>query len=353
MTPEPDPLPNPGLPNQAALAEFWKQVAIASVEVAKADVEAESEEGRKAAGAEARAITAAETKATERPKSEYDTDLEIHKQTMLAFLEVTKGSLTRSHDTADFVQKVATALATAYTTLLAIVFSIKDNPLPSRGFIPTLFLGLAAALATAYLAFLTRSEDVQISLGSGVPRANSLRKVGTFINWTNDAIYRRAHFLRASVVAMLFGILFLPSAVITLPGPPANAAAAEASASPPVAEATPEPTPTWPPPIGPTRLAELELYKAQLQAHVAAIGADAAAAAPTPAEADDTDPLLWTLAVLAGIMVLAFAANWLPQRDAPTSAPPANGSTIPGAAAAPAVDDIPTPADDAPPAGTV
>ena len=43
---------------------------IASVEVAKADVEAASEEARKEAGADARAITSAETKATERPKAE-------------------------------------------------------------------------------------------------------------------------------------------------------------------------------------------------------------------------------------------------------------------------------------------
>lgn len=347
MTP-PTP-PDPGLPDQAAVTEFWKQVAISSVELAKADIEAAAAGPRKEAAAEARAIAADETKATERPKSEYDTDLEIHKQTMLAILEVTKGSITRSHDTADFVQKVATALATAYTTLLAIVFSIKDNPLPSRGFIPTLFLGLAAALATAYLAFLTRSQDVQVAMGTGVPRANSLRKVTTFINWTNEAIYRRAYFLRAAVVSLLFGILFLPAAVITL-GPSQAAASgdASASASPATAGASPAATPGWPMPAASSEAAQLELYKAQLQAHVASLASAAPAAAPTATKDDQTDPLLWTLAIVAGILVLAFAADWLPQKR-PGPAPP-TGPTIPGPAAAAVADDT-TAADGDDPAG--
>ena len=330
MTPTPEqPV---GLPDEAARGEFWKQVAIASVGLAKADVEAAGEGSRKEAGAEARAAAADETKATERPKAEYDTDLEIHKQTMLAILEVTKGSIARSHDTADFVQKVATALAAAYTTLLAVVFSIKDNPLPSRGFIPTLFLGLAAALATAYLAFLTRSQDVQVSMGSGVPRANSVRKVTTFINWTNEAIYRRAHFLRAAVVSLLFGILFLPSAVVTFSRPPAASAVGTASPSPAVADAAAEPTPSWPPPIGPIRAAQLELYKAQLEAHVNSLAEATPAVAPTVEEDDGTDPLMWTLAILAGILVLAFAADWLPDKGRTPGASASPGSTIPGTA---------------------
>jgi len=53
------------------------------------------------------------------------------------------------------VQKAAAAIAALYTPLLGVVFSVNDNPLPSRGVIPVLFLGLAILSSTAYLAYQT------------------------------------------------------------------------------------------------------------------------------------------------------------------------------------------------------
>jgi hypothetical protein len=308
------PLPGSPFPPGDATTEYWKAVATAAVDLAKAELSSEGRPARSAAEADARAYEALETQAAERQKSEYESDVELHKETLGAYLEVTKGAVQRSRDSADFVQKVAAALATGYTTLLAIVFSIKDNPLPARGFIPTVFLGLAAGLATAYLAFLSRGDRVEAEYPSDLPRENSVNSVRSFVNWTNAIVLKRAPFLRAAVVSLILGIAFLPIAVLTWD---VSASSSGATASPMPTSATaaaPSPTPAWPAAPSSPDAAGIELYKAQLQAHTEALAA--ASPAPTtsntPAGTDVMDPFAWTLAIFAGMVVAAFAAGALP-----------------------------------------
>jgi len=246
----------------------------------------------------------------ERRKLEATTELEIHKQVLIAMIEVAKGSIDRSRDSAKFVQASAAAVATVYTTLLAIVFSVTDNPLPPRGFIPTLFLGLATALATAYLAFITHPKDVQLPPPSGEFRENATRKVDGLIEWTDSGVQERARFLRAAVWALFFGVLFLPVAVFssssleattdTVSSSPGTAASAPAEASP---------TPTWPPaPDGSPDAYSMELYKAQLAAHVAS-GAASTASTTSAKQGPDwvAEGLAWLVA-LGGFAVVVLEA---------------------------------------------
>ena len=217
----------------------------------------------------------------ERRRLEATTELEVHKQVLTAMIDVAKGSIDRSRDSAKFVQASAAALATVYTTLLAIVFSVTDNPLPPRGFIPTIFLGLATALATAYLAFITHPKDVHLPPPSSDFRENARRKVDGLIEWTASGVQERARFLRAAVWALFFGVLFLPVAVLSSSSLGATNAAT-VSSSPGTSASGPagaSPTPTWPPaPNGSPDAYSVELYKAQLAAHVAS---GAASTAPT------------------------------------------------------------------------
>jgi len=64
------------------------------------------------------------------------------------------GSVDRARAGAELVQKASAALVTLYTGVLALVFSVTNNPLPPRGVLAPVFLGLAVVLSTAYIAYL-------------------------------------------------------------------------------------------------------------------------------------------------------------------------------------------------------
>jgi hypothetical protein len=111
-------LPEPGLPDEAATAEYWKGIAEAAVELAKASVAADLADGTWDRQERADLRKAAEDEYVARRKDETSADLDIHKQVLAAMIEVAKGSIERSRDSAKFVQASAAALATGYTTLL-------------------------------------------------------------------------------------------------------------------------------------------------------------------------------------------------------------------------------------------
>ena len=98
-----------------------------------------------------------ETDASAARKSESDLEVELRKQFHSTIIEVAKGGIERARDSAKYVQTAATAIMAVYTGVLALVFSVTDNPLPLRGAWAAVFLGLAIALATAYLAFHHRA----------------------------------------------------------------------------------------------------------------------------------------------------------------------------------------------------
>jgi len=123
---------------------------------------------------------------------------------------------------AEFVQKVAAAIGTAYVAILGLSFSVaKDSParpLPAAGIAPTFFLGLAFFMAAAYVAFITKPKDVKGEPPQGVLRADQHRRRNDFILWTRSAVLRRSYLLRVSVISLGFGILFLPAPYLDLAG---------------------------------------------------------------------------------------------------------------------------------------
>jgi len=305
-------LPDPGVPDTAATAEYWKAIADAAVELAKAEVAAEQADKTWERQQRADLRKAEEDEYISRRKDEAAADLDIHKQVLVAMIEVAKGSIERSRDSAKFVQASAAALATAYTTLLAIVFSIKDHPLPPRGFIPTIFLGLATALATAYLAFLTHPQNTKVPPPSNLPRENAVRRLVLLVRWTGASVHNRARFLRAAVVALLFGVLFLPVAVISGPSSAApSPPAASASASPAALGSTSPstiPTPSWPAvPSGSPDAFAVELYKAQLAAHVASLTAPATTGPIASTNDSGVEIIAWLLFVVGLAAVYWFS----------------------------------------------
>ena len=125
--------------------------------------------------------------------------------------EVAKAAVERARSGAQFVQTAAAAVVTLYTGALAVAFSATSSPLPLRGLIPAVYLGLAVALAAFYLAFpSTTVERVSIP-----PAAGSTEEPAawftSFTGWTQGIILRRRTALRTALFALLLGVIFLPT----------------------------------------------------------------------------------------------------------------------------------------------
>lgn len=235
-------------------------------------------------------------------------DEALHRKTEEEMMEVAKASIERARDSAKFVQVAATAVAGIYTGVLGLAFSVAQNPLPTRGLIPTIFMGLAVALATGYLGFLTEPEDSAPLNPSGSPRVNSQRRTDFFVMWVRGIAMNRASMLRASVVSFVLGVILLPISIIDFrpsSDSPGGAGAPEAAASS-VAVATSSPTP-WPTPqmTEPVELAAV-LYAAQLEEFRNAKDPSATDTKKMPT-ADADGPAWWLTA--AGLAVVG--AYWL------------------------------------------
>ncbi|WP_338751792.1 hypothetical protein [Janibacter alittae] len=129
--------------------------------------------------------------------------------------EVAVGSVERARDNAKFLQIAASAIFAVYTGLLALVYSVTDNPLPLRGAWAGVFIGLSIAFATAYLTFLTNGPRMQMTLDprGGVHRQYS--RTAGLIAWISASVNRRTYAIRAAVISLLFGVLFMTAPFVS------------------------------------------------------------------------------------------------------------------------------------------
>jgi hypothetical protein len=250
---------------------------------------------------ESKAIDAAYAKLDgQEKKASHDAELELNKLFHTTVTEVAKGSIDRARDGARFVQTAATAIFAVYTGLLGLVFSVTDHPLPLRGAYAGVFLGLSIAFGTAYLAYIGRARKgvaYQPSLGS--EDEMQLRRTAFLAAWVNETVGSKRYATRASVLALLFGVLFI--------------------AAPFVSSATPTEAPeAVTVPSAPSAVAKgfegpaLEVYRAQVTDYKAAVAARAAALAAEKKTTDTRraqehrlDRVFGWLAGLALLVVLA------------------------------------------------
>lgn len=160
----------------------------------------------------------------------------------------------RTRSAAEAVRNAAAAIGTIYAAVLGLIFST-DQPLPARGLIPAVFLGLAIVGSSAYLAYIRPWKALErLNFPPQVPaetieelrEAQELR-TESFRRQTRKAINRRSYWLRVSVLALGFGVVFLPSAFIRHPDTHTMR------------------VPQWPKPPVAANQAQLALYKAKLQ----------------------------------------------------------------------------------------
>lgn len=216
-----------------------------------------------------------------------------------AMVEVSKGTVERARSSAELVQKAAAALVTLYTALLGVVFSVVENPLPSRGLVPAVLLGAAVVLSTVYLAYLSKPEEVDAPTPHSEWHGAAMNRTVAFILWTRSGAMNRAHFLQASVVALAFALVALPAPFVDVtPDPAPQEVAAEAETG-------------WP--DAPTGM-NVALAKILYQAQVTEAATSRAAAKPAVAGDDDT---VWWIGCGVALLVsllAPFGINWLAEK---------------------------------------
>lgn len=128
--------------------------------------------------------------------------------------EITKKSIERARDGAKFVQTASAAIASLYTGLLTLTYSTDGRSLPLRGVYATVFLGLAVAGSTAYLAFLRRGRKVTTYVSGYSPETNGLARADHLTRWVNSSVLRSSWVLRSAVVALAVGVALIPAAFV-------------------------------------------------------------------------------------------------------------------------------------------
>jgi hypothetical protein len=136
-----------------------------------------------------------------------------------AYIEVTKGSIDRATKRGEFVEKAAGTIATAYTAILALTFSVTNFRLPLQGLIPLLFLGLAILLAALYLGYINPRPSQVVT--DGAPTLYEVQRIRlvNFMTWALEYAYDRRHLLHMALVSLGAGVLLLPAAYLSRGSP--------------------------------------------------------------------------------------------------------------------------------------
>jgi len=170
-------------------------------------------DGPAAAAAKAEADAQAATQAT---RVDYD------KAYYQAMLDTAKGAPDRWRSAAELVQKAAAAVGTLYAAILGGAATVSGHPLPARGVFPAVFLGLAIAMSTVYVAYGTRGTPLQRFRPTTSPPERMRARLNQFLTAVHESVERRVYWLRASVLALGMGVLLLPAPFIAFspPSPP-------------------------------------------------------------------------------------------------------------------------------------
>jgi hypothetical protein len=218
-----------------------------------------------------------------------DARLALQKAFVDGVIDVAKGSIDRARAGAELVQKGAAAVVTIYTAVLGVSFSVAERPLPSRGVIAPVLLGVAVVLSTVYLAYQSKPDDDVDELDEEPSsHATALEVARRYVMWTRSGASQRRYWLRASVVSLGLALVFLPAPFVTFKSSDANAVAATKTA--------------WP--SQPTEVQDPALQRILYAAQVKEAATNRAKPATVAADGHDEE---WALAG-AIALILVFAA---------------------------------------------
>jgi hypothetical protein len=155
----------------------------------------------------------------ERRKAAYANDYAMAQAVHNAYIEIAKGQVAGAAAKADFVQKAAAAISTAYVAIVGLAFGVGEHStvLPIRGILPTIFLGLSIFMATAYSAFITEPGTMEEESGGGTLASAAIARRNTFILWTQSVPLSRRYLLQVAVIALGFAVAYLPAPFVQMP----------------------------------------------------------------------------------------------------------------------------------------
>ncbi|MGW2177716.1 hypothetical protein ACWCXX_06375 [Streptomyces sp. NPDC001732] len=162
-----------------------------------------------------------------------DTANQLLVDTRDAYLSAASTSLDRALTRTNILITSAAAVTTAYTALLGLIYSVKDNrAAPAIAMVPVIFLGASVALAVAYASFLSshsfKSGDfLPVSKDPDAMR----RRLVNFLLWIDTGVSARSWALRGAVVSLGLGLVTLPFGVVAPHGSAAAAALSGAFAA--------------------------------------------------------------------------------------------------------------------------
>lgn len=171
-------------------------------------------------------LAAAAVPDDEGPPSERPIDAELRQQRAEVdqeffehYYAVFSGSITRAQTAAETIQKASAAIGTLYAGAYTVAFSVTDRPLPGRGVIPLLFLGLSVVASTFYLAW--RRDDQKLYARKGaeaeaVPVKRRRAWTEEYVEIIDRITTARVGALRAGVLALGLGLAFLPAPFINV-----------------------------------------------------------------------------------------------------------------------------------------
>lgn len=159
-------------------------------------------------------------------------DIENLKKFHDEMYELCAGSVTRNREAADKVQTASAALLAIYTGILGLVFSVTSNPLPLRGILAPMFLGLAVVLATYYLAYVKQTDRKYPGPEPAIGlERKAMERLNAFIRVTRSVSLRRVGALRAAVISLGVGLAYMALPFLTWNGPSAATGDGASSAS--------------------------------------------------------------------------------------------------------------------------
>jgi hypothetical protein len=152
-------------------------------------------------------------------RAQADAEIAVGLEYYKAVLEVAKGAVDRARASAETVQKASAAIVTLYTGVLALAFSVAENPLPLKALFATVLLGVAILLSTAFLAYVGDPEDPKeridvAEIGETATFGEQLTTL--FVRWTRRAALERGRLLRGSVVALAGAVALMPAPFVAI-----------------------------------------------------------------------------------------------------------------------------------------
>ena len=147
-------------------------------------------------------------------EKQWDAEIALLAAIQAGYIQAAQNSLTQMVARGTFITTVITALGGSYTALVGLVYGVGEhaNPMPPRGVVPVIFLGIALLLSTVFMSFLrpgTMITDAGL-LETGIGGTIAEDRLQTFFAWTFSGVLARAWALRGAVISLGIGTALLP-----------------------------------------------------------------------------------------------------------------------------------------------